>query len=82
MVPESFGTSVSQAALVEAQWQGALNQWGIEPEGSLVDFVTQALASWFSLVTAGGLRQPLAVIPAAGPPKRAGEPGSTWGRQR
>jgi TetR/AcrR family macrolide resistance operon transcriptional repressor len=40
------------ARLVEAQWQGALNQWGIAPEGRLVDFVTQSLASWFTLVGA------------------------------
>jgi AcrR family transcriptional regulator len=38
------------ARLVEAQWQGALNQWGIAPEGRLVDFVTESLAAWFSLV--------------------------------
>jgi AcrR family transcriptional regulator len=44
------------ARLVEAQWQGALNQWGIEPDGSLVDFVTQSLAAWFSLVGAAAAR--------------------------
>jgi len=38
------------ARLVEAQWQGALNQWGIAPEGRLTDFVTQSLAAWFRLV--------------------------------
>ena len=38
------------ARLVEAQWQGALNQWGIAPEGRLVDFVTANLEAWFSLV--------------------------------
>ena len=42
------------ARLVEAQWQGALNQWGIEPEGRLVDYVTRALADWFSLVQERG----------------------------
>ena len=40
------------ARLVEAQWQGALNQWGIAPEGRLVDFVTESLAAWFKLVGA------------------------------
>jgi len=40
------------ARLVEAQWQGALNQWGIAPEGRLVDFVTDSLSAWFSLVAA------------------------------
>jgi AcrR family transcriptional regulator len=44
------------AQLVEAQWQGALNQWGIAPEGRLVDFVTANLQAWFSLV--GGARRP------------------------
>jgi AcrR family transcriptional regulator len=44
------------ARLVEAQWQGALNQWGIEPEGALVDFVTRSLAAWFSLVGAAAHR--------------------------
>jgi AcrR family transcriptional regulator len=38
------------ARLVEAQWQGALNQWGLEPQGSLADYVTAALADWFTLV--------------------------------
>ena len=41
------------ARLVEAQWQGALNQWGIAPEGGLVDFVTQNLRAWFALVSDG-----------------------------
>ena len=40
------------ARLVEAQWQGALNQWGIAPEGRLVDFVTDSLTAWFALVDA------------------------------
>lgn len=44
------------ARLAEAQWQGALNQWGIEPQGRLVDSVTQKLAAWFSLVGAAGAR--------------------------
>jgi hypothetical protein len=38
------------ARLLEAQWQGALNQWGLEPQGSLADYVTSALADWFTLV--------------------------------
>ncbi|HEY2706557.1 MAG TPA: TetR/AcrR family transcriptional regulator [Caulobacteraceae bacterium] len=38
------------ARLVEAQWQGALVQWGIAPQGTLSDFVTQNLADWFRLV--------------------------------
>jgi AcrR family transcriptional regulator len=41
------------ARLVEAQWQGALNQWGIAPEGRLIDFVTESLTAWFNLVGAG-----------------------------
>lgn len=39
------------AVLVEAQWQGALNQWGIFREGRLVEFVTDRLRAWFDLVT-------------------------------
>ena len=38
------------ARLVEAQWQGALTQWGIAPEGRLIDFVTESLTVWFELV--------------------------------
>jgi AcrR family transcriptional regulator len=39
------------AVLVEAQWQGALNQWGIFRQGRLADFVTDRLRAWFDLVT-------------------------------
>jgi AcrR family transcriptional regulator len=39
------------ARLVEAQWQGALNQWGIAPKGSLADYVAESLAAWFDLVS-------------------------------
>jgi AcrR family transcriptional regulator len=42
------------ARLVEAQWQGALNQWGIEPKGSLADFVAESLTAWFALVSGAG----------------------------
>ena len=38
------------ARLVEAQWQGALNQWGIEPVGSLADYVAESVAAWFALI--------------------------------
>ena len=38
------------ARLVEAQWQGALLQWGIEREGRLSAFVTAQLDMWFRLV--------------------------------
>ena len=38
------------ARLVEAQWQGALNQWGIEPTGSLADYVAESLTAWFVLI--------------------------------
>jgi AcrR family transcriptional regulator len=37
------------ARLIEAQWQGALNQWGISREGRLVDYVTGSLAAWLIL---------------------------------
>jgi AcrR family transcriptional regulator len=42
------------ARLVEAQWQGALLQWGIEQEGRLSDFVTKQLAAWFELLSTNG----------------------------
>lgn len=38
------------ARLIEAQWQGALNQWGLEPKGHLIDYVTASLADWFAAV--------------------------------
>jgi AcrR family transcriptional regulator len=37
------------ARLVEAQWQGALTQWAIEPRGRLADFVAESLAAWLDL---------------------------------
>lgn len=45
-----LGISTSEAALLaEAQWQGALSQWGIQPQGKLGDFVARRLRAWFSL---------------------------------
>ena len=38
------------ARLVEAQWQGALLQWGIERDGRLSDFVTAQLRAWFEVM--------------------------------
>ena len=35
--------------LVEAQWQGALSQWGVEPRGRLADFVTESLTAWLEI---------------------------------
>ena len=40
------------AWLIEAQWQGALLQWGIAHEGRLGDFVTRSLEAWFRLAGA------------------------------
>jgi AcrR family transcriptional regulator len=37
------------ARLLEAQWQGALNQWGFFQEGRLVDYVARCLGEWFDL---------------------------------
>jgi AcrR family transcriptional regulator len=37
------------ARLIEAQWQGAFNQWGFFREGSLPDFVADSLEAWFDL---------------------------------
>jgi AcrR family transcriptional regulator len=41
------------ARLLEAQWQGAFNQWGFFREGRLPDFVAHSLAAWFELAEAG-----------------------------
>ena len=41
------------ARLIEAQWQGAFNQWGFFREGRLPDFIAAALAAWFDLAEAG-----------------------------
>jgi AcrR family transcriptional regulator len=40
------------ARLAEAQWQGALLQWGIAHEGRLSDFVARSLSDWFKLAGA------------------------------
>jgi len=37
------------ARLLEAQWQGAFNQWGFFREGRLADFVAESLEAWFDL---------------------------------
>jgi AcrR family transcriptional regulator len=50
MPPLSIPAS-DAAVLVEAQWQGVLNQWGIFRQGRLAEFVTQRLRAWFDLVT-------------------------------
>jgi AcrR family transcriptional regulator len=41
------------ARLIEALWQGALNQWGIEPTGGLDDYVAESLSALFRLISAG-----------------------------
>jgi AcrR family transcriptional regulator len=40
------------ARLLEAQWQGAMNQWGFFQEGRLPDYVARALNEWFDAVEA------------------------------
>lgn len=37
------------ARLLEAQWQGAFNQWGFFREGRLTDYVRESLEAWFEL---------------------------------
>ncbi|MDP3660480.1 TetR/AcrR family transcriptional regulator [Phenylobacterium sp.] len=37
------------ARLVEAQWCGALQQWGVQRRGRLADYVAESLAAWFDL---------------------------------
>lgn len=39
------------ARLLEAQWRGALLQWGLEPKGALADYVADSLTDWFSLAS-------------------------------
>ena len=46
-------TPLEAARVLEAQWQGALIQWGVAREGRLADYVVAALATWFSLVGGG-----------------------------
>ena len=41
------------ARLLEAQWQGAINQWGFFREGTLIDYVAASLNAWFDLAEAG-----------------------------
>jgi AcrR family transcriptional regulator len=40
------------ARLLEAQWQGAMNQWGLFQEGRLADYVSTALNEWFDAMEA------------------------------
>ncbi len=42
------------ARLLEAQWQGAMNQWGFFQEGRLPDYVARCLNEWFDAMQAGG----------------------------
>jgi len=42
------------ARLLEAQWRGALLQWGLEPTGALADYVADNLAAWFALAAPWG----------------------------
>jgi AcrR family transcriptional regulator len=42
------------ARLLEAQWQGSMNQWGFFQEGRLVDYVAQSLNEWFDAMEAAG----------------------------
>lgn len=44
------------ARLLEAQWQGALNQWGFFKEGRRADYVQRSLREWFTLTGAPGRR--------------------------
>lgn len=41
------------ARLIEAQWQGAMNQWGFFQEGRLPDYVARCLNEWFDAMEAG-----------------------------
>ncbi len=41
------------ALLLEAQWQGAVNQWGFFREGTLANYLRRSLEAWFDLAEAG-----------------------------
>lgn len=50
-VPSTASVSAEMTArLLEAQWQGAFNQWGFFHEGRLRDYVEEALRAWFDLL--------------------------------
>ena len=40
------------ARLLEAQWLGAMMQWGVFPEGALADYVARSLNDWLDLAEA------------------------------
>jgi len=48
-VPADLG-----ARLIEAQWRGAMTQWGVSPNGALADHVAQSLNDWLDLAEAPG----------------------------
>ncbi len=41
--------SETAARLVEALWQGALVQWGVERKGALADYVAESLTAFFDV---------------------------------
>ena len=46
-LPPLSAPADTAARLLEAQWQGAMNQWGFFHEGRLPDYVARALGEWF-----------------------------------
>lgn len=40
------------ARLIEAQWRGAMTQWGVSPLGALADHVARSLNDWLDLAEA------------------------------
>lgn len=48
-MPRTLVSNEIGAQLLEAQWQGALNQWGFFREGRLSDYVLKSLRDWFRL---------------------------------
>ncbi|HEV8408518.1 MAG TPA: helix-turn-helix domain-containing protein [Sphingomicrobium sp.] len=51
-MPELRIPAEQAVLLIEAQWHGALTQWGIGREGHLRDYVERSLRNWFILVGA------------------------------
>ena len=48
-MPKTRVSAEVSARLIEAQWQGALNQWGFFRQGRLSDYVVKSLRDWFRL---------------------------------
>lgn len=48
-LPPMRAPADTAARLLDAQYHGAVVQWGLEPKGTLADFVRKSLEDWFRL---------------------------------